>query len=319
MRYQIKMSNLQRKYLCFKANIIGALSKLKSITNGNTISILKQVTDNRTKFSNQLSVVAIVKNEASYIQEWIEFHKLVGVTKFYLYDNESEDALEDVLTPYLLDGTVELHTIVGKGKQLEAYEKAIQIAKNETRWLAILDIDEFLLPLSNNHIIDILNEGRKSAMLIGWMVYGSNGFLKRPEGLVTKNYRKHATDDYIADYKSIVNPRKVIRIKNPHFVQVLGKITDENGKKIYQYPYTDSLQALPASKKRVRINHYYSKSLEEFEMKSRRGYADSSLGDARLARNMAVFRDHDQNVVEDNAIDEYIPKLTAALKAFNKE
>lgn len=319
MRYQIKMSRFQRRYLCFKANVIGTLSKLKSITNGNTINILKQITDNRTEFPNQLSVVAIIKNEASYIQEWIEFHKLVGVTKFYLYNNESEDNLEDKLAPYLLDGSVELHTIIGKGKQLEAYERAIQIAKNETRWLAILDIDEFLLPLDNNRIIDILDEGRKSAMLVGWMVYGSGGFIRRPEGLVTENYRKHATDDFIADYKSIVNPRKVICVKNPHFVQVLGKTTDENGKKIWQYPYTNSPQALPASKKRIRINHYYSKSLEEFEMKSRRGYADGSLGDGRMARNMDVFRDHDQNAVEDNYIDEYIPKLTAALKAFDKE
>ena len=32
-----------------------------------------------------LSIVAISKNEAPYIKEWIEYHKLVGVERFYFY------------------------------------------------------------------------------------------------------------------------------------------------------------------------------------------------------------------------------------------
>ena len=42
-------------------------------------------------YKNKLSFVAIVKNEAPYIVEWIEFHRLVGVDKFYIYDNESSE------------------------------------------------------------------------------------------------------------------------------------------------------------------------------------------------------------------------------------
>ena len=37
-----------------------------------------------------LSVCAIFKDEASYLKEWIEYHKLVGVQHFYLYENENE-------------------------------------------------------------------------------------------------------------------------------------------------------------------------------------------------------------------------------------
>ena len=44
-----------------------------------------------------LSVVAIAKNEAPYIKEWIEYHKLVGVERFYFYDNGSTDNTREVL------------------------------------------------------------------------------------------------------------------------------------------------------------------------------------------------------------------------------
>ncbi|GMO23401.1 MAG: hypothetical protein Ta2B_02600 [Termitinemataceae bacterium] len=45
------------------------------------------------KFERELSIVAIVKNEASYIKEWIEYHRLVGVDRFYIYDDNSTDNL----------------------------------------------------------------------------------------------------------------------------------------------------------------------------------------------------------------------------------
>lgn len=317
--YKTEMPNWKRKCFFLEYGIKGQLSKLKGIMKADKLSLVKAWNDNRDVFPHQLSITAILKNEANYVQEWIEFHKLVGVTKFYLFDNESEDDLEDKLKPYILEGTVELHKICGHGKQLEAYEEAIAMAKNETRWLAILDLDEFLLPLGNESVLDILNEKKRSAMLIGWMIYGSNGFVKRPKGLVLENYRKHATDELLANYKIIINPRKAIRVVNPHFVQVFGATTDETGKRIWAYPYLTEPQALPAPKKRVRINHYYSKSLEEFQMKSQRGFADNNRKVKINPRGMSDFKNHDQNVEEDDAVNVYLPKLRMAMKLRNND
>lgn len=38
-----------------------------------------------------LAVVAMVKNEGSYLREWLAFHRLVGVQHVFLYDNGSSD------------------------------------------------------------------------------------------------------------------------------------------------------------------------------------------------------------------------------------
>ena len=59
-------------------------------------------------YKYQLALCAIFKNEAPYLKEWIEFHKLVGVEHFYLYNNESDDNYLEVLKPYLETNQVDL-------------------------------------------------------------------------------------------------------------------------------------------------------------------------------------------------------------------
>src|SRR3954471_21483324 len=56
-----------------------------------------------------LAVCSMYRDHAEYLREWIEFHRLVGAERFFLYDNESRDDHEEVLTPYVESGIVEVH------------------------------------------------------------------------------------------------------------------------------------------------------------------------------------------------------------------
>jgi Glycosyltransferase family 92 len=56
----------------------------------------------------QLAACLIFKNEAGYLKEWLDFHRL-GIEKVLLYNNNSEDKYEPVLAPYIADGIVTLH------------------------------------------------------------------------------------------------------------------------------------------------------------------------------------------------------------------
>ena len=56
--------------------------------------------------SPYLSICAIYRNEAPYLREWVEFHRLAGVERFFLYDNRSTDEHREVLAPRIEDGTV---------------------------------------------------------------------------------------------------------------------------------------------------------------------------------------------------------------------
>ena len=56
----------------------------------------------------RLSLCLIFKNEAPFLKEWIDYHTIVGVDHFYLYNNNSDDNYKEVLEPYIRQGIVTL-------------------------------------------------------------------------------------------------------------------------------------------------------------------------------------------------------------------
>ncbi|MBS0650444.1 MAG: glycosyltransferase family 92 protein [Verrucomicrobia bacterium] len=124
----------------------------------------------------ELSICAIYKNESAYLKEWIEYHKMIGVDHFYLYNNGSTDQSHDVLVPYIKEGLVtevnwpirrsnhhlNISSFWALSTQIPAYEHAAKyLAANETKWLIFLEIDEFIVPVCSNSIKDILGDFRE--------------------------------------------------------------------------------------------------------------------------------------------------------------
>lgn len=60
-----------------------------------------------------LSICMIFRDEAPYLKEWIEFHRLAGVDHFDLCNHRNQDNYLDVLTPYMKKGVVELTEMGG--------------------------------------------------------------------------------------------------------------------------------------------------------------------------------------------------------------
>jgi hypothetical protein len=184
-----------------------------------------------------LSIVAIVKNEAQYIAEWIEFHLLVGVTKFYLYDNESEDNLTEILEPYIKDDIVEYRYCQGRAKQVFAYNDILKIAREETFWLAVIDCDEFIVPISTQTINEFLIGFEKyPGVEINWVIYGSSDQKNKCAGLVIERFKNHSSMDFDRNrhIKTILQPRFVLNI-NVHDATYLlfGRSVNINKDKNY--------------------------------------------------------------------------------------
>ena len=49
------------------------------------------------------------------LQEWLVWHLLMGVEKFYLVDNDSSDHVREVLAPFIQQGVVEVSSL-GEGR-----------------------------------------------------------------------------------------------------------------------------------------------------------------------------------------------------------
>ena len=92
---------------------------------------------------HHLSICAIYRDEAPYLREWVEFHRLVGVEHFYLYNNGSTDEHREALAPFLEEGVAEVLEDFYPG-QLGAYQHCLEERRDESRWIAFVDIDEFL-------------------------------------------------------------------------------------------------------------------------------------------------------------------------------
>lgn len=259
-----------------------------------------------------LSIAAIMKNEGPYIKEWIEYHKIVGVERFYLYDNGSTDETKKVLEPYIKDGSVIYCYTDKKCMQMPVYANAIKNSRNQTRWLALIDLDEFIVPVEKNSIKDFLKDYEDyPAVGINWVMYDSSKREKMPDMLVTEAYTTVHKDYNLKinlHIKSIVNPKEVVEdVGNPHcFIYKHDKLAvNENFETIDR----GSAFTKYNSVKKIRINHYYTKSLQEYKQKTLRGNADTN--NKRVFLNDAVnFPD----AVEDKTTFKYLPELKRRMR-----
>lgn len=250
---------------------------------------------------NRLSICSIVKNECPYIKEFIEFHCHLGIDHFYIYDNESEDCLRELLGPYIDSGVVDYRVIRGAGRQLDAYNDLIRRTRHTNELIAFIDIDEFLVP--NNKFKTVreavehwFNDFPADGYGINWRVFGSSGYKTvsdRPSAYVTQSFLYRAPDEFSGNrhIKCIVNPSKVLSFINPHLPVLLPSaiIVDSHGDKIRR-PQID------ASYDYLSLHHYFCKSYEEFQRKRNRGKAD-----LRELRPMSDFAEHDRNDVFDSS------------------
>ncbi len=240
-----------------------------------------------------LAVCAIAKNEGPYFKEWIEWHHKQGVEKFYIYDNESTDDTRDVLEPYIKSGLVDYVYFPGKKKQLAAYDDCIERHRTETRWIAIIDLDEFIVPIKDKSIPQFLKRFESFAGVeINWLVYGSSGNKKKTPGAIMERFRFHSKPDHYLNrhVKTIINPRRVFTMIGCHeAAKVSGYIADS-----HMQPIKRHFRERKPQQDIIRINHYAVKSYEEFLAKRARG-----RGRTNGLRDMGYFDSYDLNDIED--------------------
>lgn len=273
-------------------------------------------------FKYNLSIAAIMKFEEPYVAEWIEFHRLVGVDHFYIYDNSDDFSLEKLLKIYTDLGIVTLHHVPGPVKMFESYNHCIRNYKDESEYIAFIDADEFITPtpgcdiniyrsicklfeMYSNDWYYLLPSLKPGGIGINWFVFGDNDHKTKPEGLVIENYTWRGID-YPEDnhIKTIVNPRVVESFSNPHFpnykkgyccVSQLGSIISG--------PFFPD-----GSRQYMRINHYFYKSKEEFDLRYERKKADTNISKEDLKANLDRLKKNlkEVNVRVDNSATRFI-------------
>ena len=213
-----------------------------------------------------VAVCAIFRDEARYLAEWVTFHRVQGVERFYLYDNRSTDDWHRELAPEIAAGIVEVRHWPFVPGQMPAYEDCLRNHRDDARWIAFLDVDEFLFSPTGTSLSEVLRRfDMHPGVVVNWRMYGTNGWEQPAEGLVIENYPLRGPDDHPGNRlaKSIVYPRSTLDVVTPHYFRLRGTPVGEDG-------LPRGLAIRDATTELLRINHYYAKSEEEFRRKTAR-------------------------------------------------
>ena len=253
-----------------------------------------------------------VKNENSYLREWLEYHLLVGVDHFYIYDQDGSEETRAILKPYEDHDHVTRHLwtrydgtkydgptrFYQKNKNHLAFSHCAQHYHNQSCWMMKIDVDEFLYPPRGDDSLVLCLKSFYRNKIKGIRIprfnYGNNGHLTRPNKLVMESYtRREAT---ASDFKEIANSNF---LSNNKFC---------NSAHWWHYKLIKPGRVIHAEDVNgIRINHYYTKSFEEYQNRQNvsRGRGRDELH--FLERNLGC------NSVVDPEMLRFVPKIKAAL------
>lgn len=224
-----------------------------------------------------IAVVAIVKNEAPYIGEWMAFHANLGVRSIYLYDNGSTDETVQLAEGQRLRAEVRVIPWMNFARhirvQTAAYNHAVANFGSRYRWMAFLDVDEFIFP----KYCDDLNEAMGAyegipAVSFPWHMFGPSGHRRRPDALVIEAYCQRTEFPptpatlSLLNYKTIADP-SAIKWAHTHYCELWendGRMFNDAGQKFWR---ADRFNPAHATAERVQLNHYFTRSHEEFQAK----------------------------------------------------
>lgn len=280
IRYRIKQGIAEHKdvsYLMTRAEQIGfEIEQLKTVhTEQNKARLIAE--QSATEFKYYCSICLIIRDESEYLKEWLDWHIGQGVEHFYIYDHDSKLPISEFIKTLSQDAQdkITVHYFGGQhgNAQHEAYNDCLNRYRQESRWIGFIDADEMVRVKCGCTLPKLLkNYERYAGLFMRWIVYDANGQIEKSSAPLRERFTRVAStniDDGIG--KTFVQPMliKYMLIHNG-LVQDGFTVVDEGC-----VPVKDGEKALCGSTDDlVCVDHYYTKSYEEWLEKLRRGSCD---------------------------------------------
>ena len=255
------------------------------------------------------------KQENKYIREFVQFYEKMGVDKIFLYDNNNVDGekFEEVINDYINNGFVEISDWRGKDKQLinmmnDCYQKNYE----KYDWLMFYDVDEFIHLKNYQNIKEFLTEKKFNGcqkIYLNWVFHTDNDLLHYENTTVQERFpiieyspkNKKRKYNYV---KSIIRGHiSNVKIESPYSLNNdingcngRGQEVELNSNKIEEQDFENYY-----------IDHYFSKSLDEFIEKLKRGDANMGKDNNSLKKIFGNYFEYNKMTKEKI---EYIEKGT---------
>ena len=255
-----------------------------------------------------LTIATVFQDEAPYLKEWIEFHKMLGVQRFVLVDDRSMDGFRRIVAPYIACGDVVLYSRpcpeglqgpLWPTYQCSVLQSLCEQLRGVTRWLALIDVDEFLVPSEADSLLAFLSTREQyGAVYVRWEAFGTSYVTTLPDDrllteAMTRKMRFIRGNDLLG--KSIVKPHRVLE-PNIHRSSLLEG-----------FEYFDSNPGMQSEFPLIKLNHYWTRD-EDYLVNCKLPRAANIKGwkidDERVSFFKRAFND-----VPDESMHRFIPAL----------
>lgn len=184
-------------------------------------------------FTYSISVLAMFKNEYSTIKDWIDHYLAEGVEHFYLIDNGSTDNTTDKISRYST-----YLTLIKDARRMETGTQTflfnhhyLNKIKNETEWLIICDVDEYIY--ARNRYVKIIEVLKKlpqnvEKIWIPWKCFDSNEYIAQSKDIIPSFTKRSA---HIS--AQIEHGKVICRTKNLTGILSAGSMVELSHNNVY--------------------------------------------------------------------------------------
>ncbi len=275
-----------------------------------------------------MRVLAIltVRNEGSFLLEWLAHHRAAGITDFLVFSNDCTDGTDLMLDrlgamgwlTHIRNDAPQDGAANDRGPQWSALKAAAThpLAK-AADWILVLDIDEFVNIHVGDRTIPALLDAlpNADAITLTWRMFGNAGVVNLTDVPVTETFTHAAADPLNWPWRAVMFKtlyRNDGRFGQPGVHRPKGQVTDR------QRWFDCAGRRLPGGPQRIfsalgqphyalaQLNHYALGSIEGYLVKADRGRAnrDASAFDLGywIDRNLCDAEDRSILALNSHAI-----------------
>ncbi|XP_050234028.1 glycosyltransferase family 92 protein RCOM_0530710-like [Mercurialis annua] len=206
---------------------------------------------------HEMCICTMSRNQGRFLKEWVMYHARIGVQRWFVYDNNSEDDIDSVVES-LIDANYKIsrHIWPWVKTQEAGFAHCALRARSVCEWVGFIDVDEFLhLPTGLNLQDAIRNQSESNGnnvaeLRIPCHSFGPSGLKHVPVQGVSVGYTCRMTVP--ERHKSIVKPEAL----NSTLINV-----------VHHFHLRDGFRYVNADRGILAINHYKYQVWEVFKEK----------------------------------------------------
>ena len=224
----------------------------------------------------KVCLCTVAKLENKYILEFVKFYKKYHIDKIFIYDNNdiNGEKFEDILFNYIKINFVEIINHRGE-KRIQI--KMLQDCYNKNYkiydWLIFFDVDEYIHLNNYHNVKDFLIKkkfNKCQSIYLNWIIHTDNNLKFYDKRILSKRFTEVAKNINYCYGKTILRGRiENLKISSTHTLDKHIGRCNGFGKIIKM----KSISCKVPDYKYFYIDHYYSKSTEEFIYKLNKGDA----------------------------------------------